>query len=737
MAEPIRFDGRVALVTGAGNGLGRAYALALAERGAAVVVNDLGGDTKGGGKSSRAADEVVSEIRAKGGRAVPNYDSVEDGEKLVQTALDNFGRIDIVINNAGILRDRSFARISNEDWDIIHRVHLRGSFLVTRAAWPHMKNQNYGRIVMTASTSGLYGNFGQANYSAAKLGLLGLSNTLAIEGNKNNILCNTIAPLAGSRLASHVMPPDIAEALKPEYNCPLVLFLCHDSCPASGNCFEMGAGWISQVRFERTKGAVVRSKDTFGTPEKVRDNWEKITDFTDSEIPKTGNMVFIMEMLNKFKEDESKASSGAGASEGSLKQRIAAFQPPPLSFTYSDRDVILYALGVGVSTQQPDHLKFLFELSDDFTTLPTFAVIPAFNSMVLGVSTGIEGFPIDPTKVLHGEQYLELYKPIPTSGTLMSTVRVADILDKGSGAFILYNVETVDESGENVAFNQFGTFVVGAGKFGGPRTSTHAKLPADPPARAPDATISEKTTVDQAALYRLSGDRNPLHIDPNFAAMGGFPQPILHGLSSFGFAVRHVMKTFADNDMTKFKAVKVRFSKPVIPGQTLQTEMWKEGNRIYFQTKVLETGNICISGAYVDLTGEPSSAKSQSVSTSSGINLKSSSVFMEMAKQVRSAPDVLDKINAIYLYNITQDGKPATSWTLDLRIGKGDIYEAQPQDRKEDCTITVSDDTFMDLQSGKLDAQKAFLNGKLKVSGNIMLAQKLGILTQHIKQAKL
>ncbi|KAL8606475.1 hypothetical protein ACOMHN_015564 [Nucella lapillus] len=317
MASPIRYDGQVALVTGAGNGLGKAYALALAERGAKVVVNDLGGDVKGGGKSSRAADQVVSEIKAKGGIAVANYDSVEEGEKLVQTALENFGRIDIIINNAGILRDKSFARMSDSDWDIIQRVHLTGSFMVTRAAWPHMKKQNYGRIIMTTSTSGIYGNFGQANYSSAKSGLIGLSKTLAIEGEKNDIRCNAVAPLAASRLSVHVMPPDVADELKMEFNVPLVLFLVHQSCPASGDVFEMGGGWVAQTRLERSKGAAVRTRNGFGTPELVRDNWEKITDFTDSEIPKTGNMVRVMEVINQFKErGESPSNASAG---GSLK----------------------------------------------------------------------------------------------------------------------------------------------------------------------------------------------------------------------------------------------------------------------------------------------------------------------------------------------------------------------------------------------------------------------------------
>ncbi|KAI8518935.1 hypothetical protein Bbelb_021920 [Branchiostoma belcheri] len=246
MAGQLRFDGRVVLITGAGNGIGRDYALAFAERGASVVVNDLGGSFTGEGASSRPADLVVEEIKAKGGKAVANYDSVEDGAKVVQTALDHFGRIDVVINNAGILRDKSFARISDTDWDLIHRVHLRGSFMVTRAAWEHMKKQKFGRIIMTTSSSGIYGNFGQANYSAAKLGLLGLANTLRWEGKKYNIAVNTIAPQAGSRMTATVLPQEVLDMLNPSYIAPLVMYLCHESCQESGGLFEVGGGWMAK-----------------------------------------------------------------------------------------------------------------------------------------------------------------------------------------------------------------------------------------------------------------------------------------------------------------------------------------------------------------------------------------------------------------------------------------------------------------------------------------------------------
>ena len=209
----LRFDGKVAIITGAGNGLGREYALLLGKRGAKVVVNDIGGSVQGdaGKAAANPADLVVAEIKKNGGQAVANYDSVEFGDKIVKTAVDAFGTVDIVINNAGILRDVSFQKMSDLDWDLIMKVHLKGAFSVTRAAWNIMKKNGYGRIVNTGSSSGIYGSFGQANYSTAKLGLWGFTQSLAKEGEKRNIRTNCIAPLAGTRMTATVMPAEVLE----------------------------------------------------------------------------------------------------------------------------------------------------------------------------------------------------------------------------------------------------------------------------------------------------------------------------------------------------------------------------------------------------------------------------------------------------------------------------------------------------------------------------------------------
>jgi 3-hydroxyacyl-CoA dehydrogenase/3a,7a,12a-trihydroxy-5b-cholest-24-enoyl-CoA hydratase len=304
MSSQLRYDGKVAVITGAGGGLGRAYALLFASRGAKVVVNDLGGSTTGEGASTRAADKVVDEIKKMGGTAVANYDSVEHGDKIIKTAVDNFGKVDIVINNAGILRDVSFIKMTDKDWDLIFAVHVKGAYSVTKAAWNIMREQGYGRIIMTSSAAGLYGNFGQANYSAAKLALLAFAKTLAIEGEKRNVFVNTIAPLAGSRMTETVLPPDLVAALKPEYVAPLVAWLCHESCKENGQIFEVGAGWIAKLRWQRTAGAFLETANSkIPTPEEVAKNWEAVSSFDKPTYPTSASeaITMLVERINKAK----------------------------------------------------------------------------------------------------------------------------------------------------------------------------------------------------------------------------------------------------------------------------------------------------------------------------------------------------------------------------------------------------------------------------------------------------
>lgn len=260
--EKINFDGKVAVVTGAGGGLGKAYALLLASRGAKVVVNDLGGSFDGSGSDATPAQQVVDEIKAAGGEAVANYESVaeyDSAQKIVQTALDSFGRIDILVNNAGILRDKSIIKMELEDYRKIMSVHLDGTFFCTKAAFPLMKEQNFGRIVSTASAAGLYGNFGQTNYGAAKMGIAGLMNCVAQEGARYNVKANTIVPTAGTRLTFTVMPEDVIGKVKPEFVAPIVAWLCSESCEESGKMYSAGGGYFSRAAVVEGEGVVFDS----------------------------------------------------------------------------------------------------------------------------------------------------------------------------------------------------------------------------------------------------------------------------------------------------------------------------------------------------------------------------------------------------------------------------------------------------------------------------------------------
>eukprot|EP01065_Artemidia_motanka_P025435 TRINITY_DN30431_c0_g1_i1.p1 TRINITY_DN30431_c0_g1~~TRINITY_DN30431_c0_g1_i1.p1 ORF type:complete len:329 (+),score=135.67 TRINITY_DN30431_c0_g1_i1:75-989(+) len=283
MAE-LRFDGKVAIVTGAGNGLGKSYALELAKRGCAVVVNDLGGSLKGAGTSAKVADAVVDEIKAAGGKAVANYDSVENGAAIVETAVKAFGKVDIVVNNAGILRDVSFKRMTDGDWDLVNKVHVRGAYSVTKAAWKYMQDNKYGRVVNVSSPAGLYGNVGQANYSTAKMGLVGFTQTLAKEGGRSKIHANIIAPLAGTRMLATVMPEKVINQLKPEYVTSLVVYLCHESCTENGSIFETGAGVYQRVQLARSKGYHHDIGKGSPSVEDIASNWKTINDMKGHDV---------------------------------------------------------------------------------------------------------------------------------------------------------------------------------------------------------------------------------------------------------------------------------------------------------------------------------------------------------------------------------------------------------------------------------------------------------------------
>ena len=277
-------NGRVVIITGAGGGLGREYALLAADEGAQVVVNDLGGARDGSGSGQAMADTVVDEIRQRGGKALANYDNIatEDGaQSLVDAAVAEFGTVDGIVNNAGILRDGAFHKMSAENWDAVLKVHLYGGYYVTRAAWPHLREKKFGRIVMATSTSGLFGNFGQANYGAAKLGLVGLVNTLAIEGAKYGILANAVAPMAATRMTTDIAPPELLEKLPAAQVAPVVGYLLSEQCTDSGNVYVVGGGNIQRVAQFQTKGVTFAEAPTV---DDLTARWSEISDLSNGEL---------------------------------------------------------------------------------------------------------------------------------------------------------------------------------------------------------------------------------------------------------------------------------------------------------------------------------------------------------------------------------------------------------------------------------------------------------------------
>lgn len=281
----ISFDGKVVIVTGAGAGLGREYALEFARRGASVVVNDLGVALDGSGSTHSAADTVVDEIKKLGGKAVANYDSVatpEGGSGIVKTAVDAFGTVDVLVNNAGFLRDKTFAKMTIEEWDAVTSVHLRGAFCVTHPALAVMREHNYGRIIVTSSTSGLFGNFGQSNYGAAKMGLVGLMNVLKLEASKYNVHINAVAPNAYSRMTETLIPKELAPKLQAKFNVPMVVYLCSEECKENGSVFTMGAGWYAKTAIVCAPGVCLGDGTRDISVEEVAENFSGISDMKDA-----------------------------------------------------------------------------------------------------------------------------------------------------------------------------------------------------------------------------------------------------------------------------------------------------------------------------------------------------------------------------------------------------------------------------------------------------------------------
>ncbi|KAI1797367.1 multifunctional beta-oxidation protein [Ganoderma leucocontextum] len=602
-SQEVRFDGKTVIVTGAGSGLGRAYALLYARLGANVVVNDV---------SAQTAQSIVGEITKAGGKAVAAVTSAEDGEGIVKAALDKFGGAHVLVANAGFVRPSAFEKLSEKDWDELLAVHLRATYKCAKALWPIFLKQKYGRIVTMGSQGGLYGLPGLVNYSTAKAGILGFTKTLAIEGKKYNIFANVVIPSAGASAGLGRAGGNV-EAIKEEYIAPVVGYLSSDSNDeTTGGIFQVAGGWVSQIRWQRAGGHGFPVNRPL-QPEHIIAQWKAFTDFDDGRATNPGStQEAFMQIAENFGNVDENGASGsdsespyADPEDSEVVAQAKKELQEPVEFSYTERDVILYNLGIGATEQE---LQWTYENHEDFAALPTFGVIPQF---LASAGLSFDFLPnFNPAKLLHGEQFLSIKAPIPTNGELVNEARLMEVLDKGKAAAVTAIVETKDKHTGKVIFeNQSTVFIRGSGGFGGKRAGKDrgpASAENSVPKRKPDAVVEEKTLPTQAALYRLSGDSNPLHILPEFAAVGGFDKPILHGLCSMGISGKHVLKTFGE-----YKDIKVRFAGVVYPGETLVTEMWKEGDKIIFTTKVKERQTTVLAAAAATLVnpGTPLKAK--------------------------------------------------------------------------------------------------------------------------------
>ncbi|ODV83802.1 hypothetical protein CANARDRAFT_9361 [[Candida] arabinofermentans NRRL YB-2248] len=588
---------KVVIVTGSGSGLGRSHALWFAKYGAKVVVNDF-----------RDPETVVNEIKAAGGIAVGSkHDVYSQAEEIVKTAINSYGTVDILINNAGILRDRSFQKMTQQEWDQVMQIHLLATFRLCKLVWPIFSEKKSGFIVNTTSTSGIYGNFGQANYASAKAAVLAFSRTLAIEGKKANIRVNAIAPHAETAMTKTIFKESEMNKFSPDQVSPFVVLLSSEELNITGELFEVGAGWVGNTRWQRAKGAV--SHDSPIEVEFVRDNWKDIVDYSSGLTLKTTqeSSMAILDSVGGGEEEEADEDDDDGDDDD--KDDSAEEEKDDDEFYEFDfRKAILYNISIGATSKE---LKYVYENDEDFQVIPSFGVIPFMNQEDGGLNFGDILKNFNPMLLLHGEHYLKINRfPISTSAKLNTKSYPISITHKGKdlakqkNALLVTGYETYDsDSNELLFYNEGSYFVRNSESKSGKNEvfkETNNKFLQNSfkaGSGAPDFEATFKTSENQAALYRLNADLNPLHIDPNFAKGGNFDKPILHGLCFFGISAKLLMDHYGT-----FDEIKVRFTNVVYPGETLKVKAWKVGkNLVVFQTWSVERNTIVIDFAGIKL----------------------------------------------------------------------------------------------------------------------------------------
>lgn len=590
--------GKVVIVTGSGSGLGKSHALWFARYGAKVVVNDF-----------NDPNPVVEEIKRLGGKAVGSkHDVYSQAEDIVKTAIDSFGTVDILINNAGILRDRSFIKMSEREWNQVIQIHVLATYRLCKLVWPIFTDKKSGFIVNTTSTSGIYGNFGQANYASAKAGILAFTRTLAIEGKKIGIKCNAIAPHAETAMTKTIFKENELNKFSTLQVSPIVVLLCaEENGGLTGELFEVGAGWIGNTRWQRAKGAV--SQDENITPEFIQEHWNEVIDFSNPITLKSAeeSSVAILqavgdddeeeedddekEEMEKDDEDEDEDEEHGDTEEG--------------VYTYDQYKLILYNISVGATSKE---LKYVYESNSNFQAIPTFGVIPFMSGDDGGLNFDdiIENY--NPMKLLHGEHYLKINKfPIPTSGKLKTKSFPLEARNKGKKSVLLRSGYKTYEKDGDLLFTNVGSYFIRDGQTQSGKDEIFSKeaegisnfyLKDFEAAGPPDFEGQFKTDENQAVLYRLNADYNPLHVDPAFAKGGNFDKPILHGLCFFGISAKVLMDHYG-----LFDEIKARFTSFVYPGETLKILAWRSGNLVKFQTWCVERNTKVIDFAAIKLVG--------------------------------------------------------------------------------------------------------------------------------------
>lgn len=472
---------QVIIVTGSASGLGKAYALFLASLGAKIVAVDL---------DSKNLEKVVGQISKNGGQAVAFQGNILKPSPIIAFALESYGTIHCLINNAGILRDKSFKNMTEDQWNIVLDVHLKGTFSMCKAVWPQFVKQKYGRIINTSSAVGLYGNFGQANYSSAKAGIIGISKTLALEGKKSNIHVNVIAPNAGTPMTENIFGADVARMLKPEFISPFVAFLSGPSCSYNGQVIEVGSGWAAGVRIQATRGLLVSDLKLAS----IQSKWKQIVDFdSGSKRPESADAIVRTLMSMPAKE--------------TARQSNEASLVVSSKFKYTLKDVILYNIGIGFKHDEP---RYTYE-NAPLEMFPTFLILPPFVSL-MSMNFGKYLVDFSLAKLLHAEQFLQIFSlPESKAGALTTSTRVVETIKKQSGTILTFrSISKVDDN--VISISETRTFHRSSSPaldIKGPVEIEKYKFI---PNLKPDFEFSEQIPTDQALLYRLSGDLNPLHM---------------------------------------------------------------------------------------------------------------------------------------------------------------------------------------------------------------------------------